>query len=275
MAQTGSKIKSDVLTGTELILCAIAAILLHMLLVLLFSKEENVAPPPVDQNRSNILFAESDLNFKAISQRINAEPDPSEFIRGGKTGYSSINYSAPCPKPEFKNEAAGIKTEQVNSEITPHSIRVERNYSDLLSYAAPVISKNKTDPAQTAPLKSKITYPIWKDAHGVLANMGDTFDSYTTIINSNTAVAPTILKIRFQQKSKKDLPVYVTIHQSCGNIYLDQHAKKLLQNRISDPAFLKNFNPESNDAVFIFWQAESKTIEQNSIPENMFPQEAP
>lgn len=271
MAESTGKIQRDHLTRTELIICALIAVGLHILLVLLFSKEHNQAIDPGMQNRSNILFAETDPNFATVTQRINSEPDPAEFIRGGDTGYSSCRNFELTREPESKNNIPALAVAD-NSQVQPESLNVERSYADLLTYSAPIPGP-AADTAKNAEA-AKTTYPLWKDAFGVIRNIKTSYNGYNTTIsiNSNTVTAPTILQIRFNEGKQKDLPAYILVKQSCGDGILDQYAKGILQNHISDSEKLKQFNQKYNDLVYIYWQPELNAVDESAIPKNMLPE---
>lgn len=271
MAETTGKLQRDCLTRTELIICALVAVGLHVMLVLLFSKEHNQAIDPGLQNRSNILFAENDPNFASVTQRINSEPDPAEFIRGGDTGYSSCGSFELTQEPESKNSIPAIAVADTG-EVQPESLNVERSYADLLTYSAPIPAP-AAETGKNA-VAAKTTYPLWKDAFGVIRKIKTSYNGYNTTIsiNSNTVTAPTILQIRFNEEKQKELPVYILVKQSCGDGILDQYAKGILQNHISDPAALKQFNPKYNDLVYIYWQPELNAVDDSAIPRNMLPE---
>ncbi len=264
--------KSDILTRSELIYCALAALGLHILLIFIFGKDQNVALEQATGDRTNILFAENDPNFKQISQKINAEPDPAQFIRGGNTGYSSCYTFEARQVPESKNELPVFtaETEQsMNSTLEPPPPDLNRTYAEMFHYT-PHAEKKENEPAAL-----DARYPIWKDAFGIMQNFNKVYGGYnsTISINSNSVNSPTVLKIHFPPKKAKAMPTLVTIHTSCGDTFLDDYAKKILLERLSDADFLKKFNPEYNDMVYIYWQPDLKAVETEAFPRNMFPGE--
>ncbi len=264
-----SVLKSDILTRSELLCCALAALGLHVLLIFIFCKEQSLPSEQTSGNRTNILFAENDPNFKQISQKINAAPDPAQFIRGGSTGYSSCYRFEVKPEPESKDELPGSpETELIIEE--PSAPELDRTYADMLQYSPQAEPSSAT--ASGGRDEKKVRYPMWKDAFGILQNYSG-YNS-TISINSSTISGPTVLKILFPHKKSKDMPVIVTVHLSCGDTFLDDYAKKILLEQIANPDFLKKFNPEYNDLVYIYWQPDLKHVEQqDAFPQNMFPGE--
>lgn len=264
--------KSDHLKPMDFFLCAIAAVGLHILLVVLFCKEQNLPLIPESQDRTTILFSEMDPHFSTVAQKIKAAPDPAEFIRGNRYGYSRYSATGGDGKPELKNNLPPLvrsdekQTETVSKEELPD----ERSYAELKKYTAQDLKKQTVPEAVE---NSHELYPIWRDAFGSI-NIRNAFDGYnsTIRINSQAVTAPTVLKIQFNPKKKNGtIPVHVSLVQSCGDTFLDHYAKNILQNRITDPAFLKKFNPEYNDKVSIYWQPELKAVDESTFPQNMFP----
>ncbi len=273
MTSAGNKtVKSDILKRSELFCCALAALGLHILLVLIFCKEENGTPAPVTVtgSRTNILFSENDPKFKGICQKINAEPDPAQFIRGGSTGYSSCCLLDAKPLPESKIENAELPRKTI-PEKAAGSVEPElsRTYAELVQYT-PGTGNRKTTPPER---NDHAGYPVWKDAFGIIQNFNPFYGAHnrTIHINSSAAGSPTILKIQFPKRKTEKIPVLVTIHSSCGDTFLDDYAKKILLERLADAAVLKKFNPEYNDTVSVYWQPDLKAVETESFPKNMFP----
>ena len=141
--------------------------------------------------------------------------------------------------------------------------------SDMLQYSPQAEPSSAT--ATSGRDEKKVRYPMWKDAFGILQNYSG-YNS-TISINSSTISGPTVLKIHFPQKKAFALPPLVTIHTSCGDTFLDDYAKKILLEQIANPDFLKKFNPEYNDLVYIYWQPDLKAVEADTFPQNMFPGE--
>lgn len=271
MADLAGKIKSDHLTRGELFFCALAAAGLHLMLVFLFSKEQSHPVEISNQDRTNILFSADDPRFSAIRQKINAEQDPAEFIRGGDTGYSSAWATAQRLVPESKKDIPALPIDEY-ADGAPDTIKVERSYADMLTYSAPI--QQKVQVTQENVVQKENIFPLWKDAYGTLKKIGDTYEGYGSAIsiNSNTVIAPTVLKIQFPPKEQKNLPIYITVSRSCGDKFLDQYAKRVLQQYISNPAVIKKFDPEYNDRVFVYWQPQLPPAETSFIPDNMFPE---
>lgn len=270
--QNKVKPKSDHLTTMDFFLCAFAAVGLHVLLAVLFCKEQNLPLVPESQDRTTILFSEADPRFSAVAQKIKAAPDPTEFIRGNRYGYSRYSTTGHNTEPELKKNLPvlmpGDKKQPDSSK--KEELPAERTYAELKEYTAAV---PKTQTAPEAAGNNSELYPIWRDAFGNI-NIRNAFEGYnsTIRINSQAVTAPTILKIQFNpKKSSGTIPVHVTLVQSCGDTFLDHYAKNILQNRITDPAFLKKFNPEYNDKVSIYWQPELNAVDESTFPQNMFP----
>lgn len=264
--------ESDRLNKTEFFLCAVAAVALHALLAVLFCKEQNIPVEPESHSRTTILFSEEDPHFAAVAQKIKAAPDPAEFIRGNRYGYSKYSSIQSDPGPEFKNDlpAAHAAEKNKTDPMKIENIPAERSYADLRGYTASAQMKQKS--AMEVKNTAEV-YPIWRDAFGSI-DIRNAFEGYnsTIRINSQDVTAPTILKIQFSSaKSTEKVPVHITLLQSCGDTFLDHFAQKTLQNRITDPAFIKKFNPEYNDRVSIYWQPELNAVDENAFPQNMFP----
>lgn len=271
MAAVPEKMKSDRLTWANFFLCALAAVGLHVLLAVLFCKEQNRPPEPESKNRVTILFSGDDPRFSAVAQKIKTEPDPAEFIRGSSFGYSKCPSWKIKPEPELKNELPAVPGKQQTESSEKESIPAERTYADLKIYSAPDI---KETAAPQDNRNQKELYPIWRDAFGVVDEVRNALEGYnsTIRINSNAVTAPTVLKIVFNaRKNTGKVPAHITLQQSCGDPFLDQYAKKVLQNRITDPAFLKRFNPRYNDRISIYWQPELKAVDESTFPKDMFP----
>lgn len=267
-----SVIKSDILTRSELVYCALAALGLHFLLVCIFCKEQNMAVEQNSGNRTNILFSENDPNFKSISQKIKAEPDPTQFIRGGNTGYSSCYDFTARPEPESKSAITG-NAEPDEPATEPPPPELNRSYAQILQYSPPVMVNNSGKHDPTTQNKKNTQYPIWKDAFGVIQGFGKTYGGYnsTISINSSAIAGPTVLKIQFPPKKSKNMPIYISVHHSCGDTFLDDYAKNILLVQITNAGLLKKFNPDYNDMVYVYWQPDLKPFEQDSFPQNMFP----
>lgn len=272
MPSRNSTIKSDILKWHELICCALVALGLHILLVFVFCKEQNgIVELEATGSRTNILFAENDLNFRGISQKIKAEPDPAQFIRGGNNGYSSCYVSETKVEPVSKNEITIPAEASPDIFAEPAAPELNRSYAEILKYSPRAGEKKSTSTTG----KNDTKYPIWKDAFGILQNFNHVYGAYnsTISINSSSVNCPTILKIQFPQEKKKKLPPYVTIHTSCGDNFLDDYAKKILLEQLANANFLKKFNPDYNDMVYIYWQPDLKAVETDTFPQNMFPGE--
>ena len=267
-----STFKSDLLKWHELICCALVALGLHILLAFIFCKEQNgIVELEATGSRTNILFAENDPNFRGISQKIKAEPDPAQFIRGGSNGYSSCYVSETKIEPVSKNEITIPAEAPVDNTAEPIAPELNRSYAEILQYSPHAEKKEST----RATGRNEAKYPIWKDAFGILQNFNPVYGAYnsTISINSSSVNSPTVLKIHFPQKKAFTLPPLVTIHTSCGDTFLDDYAKKILLERLANADFLKKFNPDYNDMVYIYWQPDLKAVETDSFPQNMFPGE--
>lgn len=261
--------RSDSLSWTTLAICALATIALHLLLVVPFCKQKAETEKVDNTDRVNILFPADDPAFANLAKQINSEPDPAEFIRGNdRTGYSFRRYFDTNPSPVL------FPPVQLESPVTlseqPDTPDLTRSYSDLCGFRALHLPGNDT--ADSERVAKDVSYPLWVDAFGAIEGIRDDYrEHYMIYFSSKDVVSPTLLEIHYPVQIKK-IPPYVVVLRSCGNIFLDSHAKRLLQTHLTSRDFLSKFDPAKNCIVSVYWRPGLMAVNPEQLPEKLLPE---
>ncbi|MBO5960154.1 MAG: hypothetical protein J6Q65_08530, partial [Lentisphaeria bacterium] len=208
-----------------------------------------------------------DPEFAAVTQKIRKEQDPAEFIRGGSTGYSSFRTQPENPQPYLRESLEPLHPDI--PEVDTAEPDLQRQYADLYDHRSLRIA---VQPLQKDTVKT-VDYPVWTDAYGIIHEIKDAYkEHYAVNFNSKDVVGPTVLKIQFPENKHSDLPPHISIQRSCGSVFLDYHAKKLLRKHIINKEFQKKFDVEYNNQIRIYWRPGLNPENKNMIPDNMLVQ---